>query len=103
MKITFKVHADKASAHDDCSHARRTSSRTSSSSRPSHRRRYADTPPHTLAAHLANTLQIGELKAKIHAEKGWEVAQQKLIYSGALTSWHFAGSHTRDTAADLGH
>jgi hypothetical protein len=25
---------------------------------------------------------IGELKAKIQADKGWEVPQQKLIYSG---------------------
>ncbi|KAF1364019.1 UV excision repair protein Rad23 [Lizonia empirigonia] len=27
---------------------------------------------------------IGELKAKIHSDKGWEVAQQKLIYSGKI-------------------
>jgi len=25
---------------------------------------------------------IGELKAKIQADKGWEIPQQKLIYSG---------------------
>ena len=30
--------------------------------------------------------QIGELKAKIQSDKGWEVAQQKLIYSGELAS-----------------
>lgn len=28
--------------------------------------------------------QIGEVKAKIQAEKSWDVAQQKLIYSGKL-------------------
>ena len=28
--------------------------------------------------------QVGELKAKIHTDKGWEVAQQKLIFSGML-------------------
>jgi UV excision repair protein RAD23 len=27
---------------------------------------------------------IGQIKSKIHAEKGWEVAQQKLIYSGKI-------------------
>ncbi|PSN67833.1 UV excision repair protein Rad23 [Corynespora cassiicola Philippines] len=27
---------------------------------------------------------IGAIKAKIHADKGWEVAQQKLIYSGKI-------------------
>jgi len=30
--------------------------------------------------------QIGELKAKIQSDKGWEVPQQKLIYSGELAS-----------------
>lgn len=27
---------------------------------------------------------IGDLKTKIHADKGWDVAQQKLIYSGKI-------------------
>ncbi|KAF2688639.1 UV excision repair protein Rad23 [Lentithecium fluviatile CBS 122367] len=27
---------------------------------------------------------IGDLKSKIHADKGWEVGQQKLIYSGKI-------------------
>jgi UV excision repair protein RAD23 len=31
--------------------------------------------------------QIGQVKEKISKEKGWEVSQQKHIYSGKLL-WH---------------
>jgi hypothetical protein len=48
------------------------------------------------------TQQIGELKSKIQAEKGWEVPQQKLIYSGALASRHLTECHLADTGADTG-
>jgi hypothetical protein len=74
---------------------RRISSRTSSSSRPSHRKRYAEQPRLCHASQNSNWQQIGELKAKIQSDKGWEVPQQKLIYSGELASaarnglWHF--------------
>ncbi len=33
---------------------------------------------------LMSTLKIGEVKEKIAQEKGWDAAQQKLIYSGEL-------------------
>ena len=34
------------------------------------------------ASHLLTVLQIGQVKEKIAAEKGWEASTQKLIYSG---------------------
>lgn len=35
-----------------------------------------------------STFQVGQVKEKIAQEKGWDVAQQKLIYSGkCLICW----------------
>jgi hypothetical protein len=44
--------------------------------------------------------QIGELKAKIQSDKGWEVPQQKLIYSGKLVSAQLASDIPSATGAD---
>jgi hypothetical protein len=48
------------------------------------------------AESAADASQIGELKAKIQADKTWEVAQQKLIYSGMHATADPAVHRNRD-------
>ena len=37
-----------------------------------------------------NDMQIGEVKEKVAAEKGWEAASLRLIYAGAQSSYNAA-------------
>jgi len=92
MKITFKVRRCRCRRRCCCCHRSLASQRTdtgagSQTEQVRHRGRAIGNgtpPPPARAANGADHVQIGELKAKIQADKGWEVPQQKLIYSGKI-------------------